>query len=605
MIGTSLESARIFIVDDQPPNVRLLEQLLWRSGFRNTRSFGEGGSMLDALASDEPDLILLDLHMPPPDGFAVLEALRTRTASDDYLPVLVLTADAERPSRSRALAGGANDFLIKPFDAEEVLLRVRNLVEARRLHRDLRARNATLVAEVAARTSDLQESEASWTGVIASLSKLTAMATPEATAESICESLAALPDLAFVALLAFGAGETTIALAGRPSVNSPFRPNHALPTEWSDLIRSRVADGTWFGPWSAFGAGQAMPQPFDRDISAVALVPLRTASRLLGTVAAAATGASGMTQLGRRLPALEAFAALAAALLAPGILDRQRDDRVRDHIERVIADSEFRPVFQPIVSIDSGLAVGHEALTRFDDGTRPDRSFADAAAVGLGLDLEVACLTAAVQARRKLDAPMWLSLNVSPALILERTRLATVLFDPPAPIVLEITEHVPIDDYAGVREAVRSLGPNVRSAIDDASAGFSSFRHIIELRPEFVKLDMGLVRAIERDPARQALVAGMVYFAIKTGCVLVAEGIETAAEHDTLRSLAVRLGQGFLLGVPGPLDVAAQPAAARPAKRRATERRPAAELPVAAGLTTPSSPGAAKRAGAAARPRRP
>lgn len=600
-----MESARIFIVDDQTPNVRLLEQLLWRSGFRNTRSFGDGGSMLDALLTDEPDLILLDLHMPPPDGFAVLEALRARTAKDNYLPVLVLTADAERPSRSRALAGGANDFLVKPFDAEEALLRVRNLVEARRLHRALRTRNATLVAEVAARTSDLQESEARWAGVIASLSKLTAMATPEATAESICESLAALPDLAFVAILAFGAGGTTFALAGRPSVNVPFRPNQSLPAEWSDLIRSRVADGTWFGPWSAFGAAETMPQPSDRDISAVALVPLRTSSRLLGTVAAAATGVSGMTQLGRRLPALEAFAALAAALLAPGILDRQRDDRVRGHIERVIAASEFRPVFQPIVSVDSGLAVGHEALTRFDDGTRPDRCFADAAAVGLGLDLEVACLRAAIDARRKLDAPTWLSLNVSPALILERSRLAAMLSDPPAPIVLEITEHVPIDDYAGVREAIRTLGPNVRSAIDDAGAGFSSFRHIIELRPDFVKLDIGLVRAIERDPARQALVAGMVYFAIKTGCVLIAEGIETSAEHDTLRSLAVRLGQGFLLGSPGPLGVTAQAAGVRAAKRPRAEKRSPADVPVAAGLTRPSRPGAAKRAGVGPRSRRP
>jgi EAL domain-containing protein (putative c-di-GMP-specific phosphodiesterase class I)/DNA-binding response OmpR family regulator len=598
MIATSLESARIFIVDDQTPNVRLLEQLLWRSGFRNTRSFADGESMLEALVADEPDLILLDLHMPPPDGFAVLEALRARSAADDYLPVLVLTADAERPSRSRALAGGANDFLIKPFDAEEVLLRVRNLVETRRLHRALRTRNATLVAEVAARTTDLQESEARWAGVIASLSRLTALATPEATAESICDSLAALPDLAFVAVLAFGAGGTTFALAGRPSVNTPFRPNQALPPEWSNLIRSRVADGTWFGPWSAFGAGQSVPQPFDRDITAVALIPLRTASRLLGTGAAAATGVSGMTQLGRRLPALEAFAALASALLAPGILDRQRDDRVRDRIERIIAASEFRPVFQPILSVDSGLVVGHEALTRFDDGTRPDRCFADAAAVGLGLDLEVACLTAAIEARRKLNSKTWLSLNVSPALILERARLAAILSDPPAPIVLEITEHVPIDDYAGVREAIRSLGPNVRSAIDDAGAGFSSFRHIIELRPEFVKVDIGLVRAIERDPARQALVAGMVYFAIKTGCVLIAEGIETAAEHDTLRSLAVPLGQGFLLGMPGTLDATAQPAHVRVA------RRSGPDVPVAAGFRKPSRPTAAKRAGGAGRPRR-
>ena len=89
-------------------------------------------------------------------------------------------------------------------------------------------------------------------------------------------------------------------------------------------------------------------------------------------------------------------------------------------------------------------------------------------------------------------------------------------------------------------------------AVDDAGAGFASLRHIIELRPRYVKLDLQLVRGIDGDPARQAMIAGMVYFARDTGCLLIAEGVQTAAERDTLLRLGVPFGQGFLFGHPAP-----------------------------------------------------
>jgi EAL domain-containing protein (putative c-di-GMP-specific phosphodiesterase class I)/DNA-binding response OmpR family regulator len=561
---SSVEGARIFIVDDQEPNVRLLEQVLRRAGFGNLRSFADGGSLLDAVDTDRPDLILLDLHMPAPDGFAVLEALQARTANDDYLPVLVLTADSERQARSRALTEGAKDFLVKPLDAEEVILRVRNLLETRLLHKALRARNSALVAEVAARTDDLEQSEAQWTAVTASLGRLAALATPEATADAICEALATLPDFAVVSIMAFGAGHKTIPLARRSAVPASSGVNRALPDVSSDLIRQRVAGGTWFGPWSELGdltgVAHAGSEP-----TAAALVPLRTSAGPVGVLVAAATGPDGMARLGRRVAALEAFAALAAALLAPGITERQRGDDVRERIATILSTAAFSPVFQPIQDLASGRTVGYEALTRFADRTRPDRRFADAAAVGVGLELEAACLGAAVGAGRRLGDDCWLSLNVSPDLVLERDRLARILRSASVPIILEITEHAPIDDYVGFRAAITSLGPSVRCAVDDAGAGFASFRHILELRPDFVKLDIALVRAIEHDPARQALVAGMVYFAAQTGCHLIAEGIETTAERDTLRSLGVYLGQGFLLGRPEPAPSASE---LEPARRR-------------------------------------
>ncbi len=118
------------------------------------------------------------------------------------------------------------------------------------------------------------------------------------------------------------------------------------------------------------------------------------------------------------------------------------------------------------------------------------------------------------------------------------------------PLVVEITEHVAISDYEALRTALAALGPSVRASVDDAGAGYASFRHILELRPAMVKLDIALVRGLDGDQGRQALLAGMVYFATKRRIKLIAEGIETEAELEALRSLAIPYGQGYLLGRP-------------------------------------------------------
>ena len=119
-------------------------------------------------------------------------------------------------------------------------------------------------------------------------------------------------------------------------------------------------------------------------------------------------------------------------------------------------------------------------------------------------------------------------------------------------LVLELTEHVPVDDYAVLRGAIDSLG-NVEVAVDDAGAGYASLRHILELRPAFVKLDISLVQNIDGDQLRQALVAGLVYFAERSGCHLIAEGVESEEEASALVRLGVELAQGFLFGRPQPI----------------------------------------------------
>jgi EAL domain-containing protein (putative c-di-GMP-specific phosphodiesterase class I) len=123
--------------------------------------------------------------------------------------------------------------------------------------------------------------------------------------------------------------------------------------------------------------------------------------------------------------------------------------------------------------------------------------------------------------------------------------------------VLEVTEHAQVPDYDALRQALAPLrAAGAKLAIDDAGAGYSSLQHILQLRPDIIKLDMGLTRSVDRDPAKRALAAALCHFARETGCQIVAEGIETEAEFTTLESLGVAKGQGYLLGRPGDLATA-------------------------------------------------
>ena len=138
MSEDELLASRILIVDDLPANLRLLEELLEREGFSNVVSTTEPEQALELYTAFDPDLVLLDLMMPGMSGYAVLEQLERMRPAHDYRPVLVLTADATTAAKRRALSLGAKDFLTKPFDPIEAMLRVWNLLETRTLHKQLR-----------------------------------------------------------------------------------------------------------------------------------------------------------------------------------------------------------------------------------------------------------------------------------------------------------------------------------------------------------------------------------------------------------------------------------------------------------------------------------
>lgn len=134
-------NAKILIIDDAEANLRLLEDLLSREGFHQVISTADSTRAMDLFKAFSPDLILLDLMMPELDGYALLEMLSRHIPKDEYLPILVLTADATIAAKRKALALGAKDFLTKPFDTIEAMLRVWNLLETRMLYRHLKKIN--------------------------------------------------------------------------------------------------------------------------------------------------------------------------------------------------------------------------------------------------------------------------------------------------------------------------------------------------------------------------------------------------------------------------------------------------------------------------------
>jgi putative two-component system response regulator len=159
MSARALPKARVLIVDDQPPNVLLLEMMLRRAGYLDVRSTTDPFAVATIFAAFQPDILLLDLHMSGQDGFQVMESLRRLIGDDSYFPILVLTCDMSSETKQKALACGAKDFLTKPFDVTEVLLRIGNLLETRFLHLQLQDEKQVLEVNVQARTREIEAAQ--------------------------------------------------------------------------------------------------------------------------------------------------------------------------------------------------------------------------------------------------------------------------------------------------------------------------------------------------------------------------------------------------------------------------------------------------------------
>jgi PAS domain S-box-containing protein len=387
--------------------------------------------------------------------------------------------------------------------------------------------------------------------IAAALARLQPGATAAETAAEVCGEFVGIPGVDVATIINFVDPEHAMTLAAAGPDGLPMAPGRPLPPARAAYLYERASQGPWaetFRPRRAdAGYGRAMAAV---GIRAMAYAPLRNGEGLLGLIAAGTRDQAYARHLVDHIPAVGEFAATASALLARDLEGDHRLSRRHARITQVMGERGFHPVFQPIVEIDGGQVVGYEALTRFSDGTRPDVRFGEAWSVDLGAELELVTLEAALAAARGLLPGRWLNVNVSPRLLDDTDRVRAVLDQADRPVIIEITEHETIDDYHALRDALARLGPAVRVAVDDAGAGIANFAHIIELRPDFVKLDIGLVHGVNADLGRQALVVGLRHFARTAGCRLIGEGVETDAEARTLATLGIEFGQGYFYGRP-------------------------------------------------------
>lgn len=259
----------------------------------------------------------------------------------------------------------------------------------------------------------------------------------------------------------------------------------------------------------------------------------------------------------RDIRAMRLFAEITGKLLERQVADEEARNELVTRLRAVLDGERFTMVYQPIIHVAQHKIVGYEALTRFsaEPVRTPDQWFNEAAEVGLQEELELAVIKKALQGLAYLPEDAYLSLNVSPETLLKGSVASVLAGYPFERLMLEVTEHASVSDYspiATILEPMRQRG--LRLAVDDAGAGFASFRHILKLHPDVIKLDVSLIRKIDTDMGCRALAAALIRFAEETGSKIVAEGVETDAELQTLRELKVNKAQGYLLGRPVPIE---------------------------------------------------
>ncbi len=389
-----LVGANILVVDDEEPNRRLLQRMVGGHGGATVHTLADPRQTVDECRRLRPDLLLLDLHMPEMDGVEVILAVREELREVEFMPIIVLTADITSEAKERALAAGANDFLTKPFDHIEVLLRVNNLLETATQFADLQVRNENIQMR---------------------------------------------------------------------------------------LDQANARDG----------------------------------------------------------------------------LAKTMHEQRATRISRAFAPGSMHMVFQPISQLSDGHVVGVEALARFDiqPHRTPDEWFAEAAVLGEGIGLELHAIRAALTQLSDLPDDQFMALNVSPITAMS-PELEAALGDVAGErLVLELTEHSVVKNYPDLVDHLGSLrARGVRIAMDDTGTGYSGLQQLLAVSPEIVKLDRSLIAGIGDDSARRALTLSMLSFTEEIGATIVAEGIETADDFETLRSLGVQWGQGYHLGRPAVLE---------------------------------------------------
>ena len=293
--------------------------------------------------------------------------------------------------------------------------------------------------------------------------------------------------------------------------------------------------------------------PFVSSVIGAAVDLASCTDELLRIHEGAPAGSLGESHLGDWGESARARSTFVANVVCPGTA---LGSAARDRIEQALTGAGLAIVLQPVFSLLSGTVVEVEALARFAGPPvrGPDQWFAEAEMVGLSLPFELRAIEMALSLLPELPEPLRMAVNAGPETFCSPGLVNLLETSTPSRVVVELTEHVGIEDYPALRRAcrdLRTLGAEV--AIDDTGTGFASLSLVLEVAPEIIKLDRALTADIDSDPVRRALAGALVTFSDEIGAEVVAEGIETAGELETLTALGIGYGQGFFLGRPGTL----------------------------------------------------
>lgn len=339
---------------------------------------------------------------------------------------------------------------------------------------------------------------------------------------------------------------------------TPIQPGDSCPLEQGYC--QRVVDGRLpqlIPDTQRVPAARALPETQAIPIGAHVSVPVRLSDgRIFGTLCCFAFAADE-SLAERDLDMMRAFASLLGKQLDHDLARKDALEEGRARIASALEAGEPSIVYQPIFDLVSQRIAGLECLSRFrmEPVRTPDRWFAEAAGVGMAVELELAAVRTALGASAATPPEVYLAVNCSPNTLLDarfRSYLRTVDL---ARVVLEVTEHETIPDYPALLSALAPLrAMGLRISIDDAGAGYASLRHVLNIQPEKIKLDISLTRGVDSDPKRRALAAALIAFARETHAHIVAEGVETEAELRTLTRLGADGAQGYFLARPMQLE---------------------------------------------------
>ncbi|WP_163648351.1 EAL domain-containing protein [Modicisalibacter sp. 'Wilcox'] len=565
----ALLASHILVVDDNPANLALLEDLLDDEGFTRVATLDDPRRVVDYCHDTPPDLLLLDVRMPHIDGLTLLGELQQRWNGEGP-PVIVLTAQTDRDTRSRALELGARDFLNKPFDHQEALQRIHNALQAGRLYRERTDQNARLEQLVAQRTTELERLayQEPITGLPNRSALVKWLERHLTTGRGTCLLFIALDGLDDIARL-----------HGYPASDALLK--HAC-----HLLASEAHSRDVMGCWGGAELLLICHAPSDEDtlhIRARRILTLLARDHQIGDALMSLTARIGISRAEKEADTPEQLVRQASlALPSPGDtpigfysagLEQRHQQRAR--MQQLLRDAtsrgELQLVYQPKVSLRTGRLIGAEALLRWTSDELGHVSPGDfiplAETSGEILAIGDWVVDEAIRQARKwrgqgqVDDDFSIAINVAARQlmtsgfarrVLTRLRYAGL---PAHALEVEVTESGLMEDVSLARETLRTLADQgIRIAIDDFGTGYSSLAYLKTLPVNTLKIDRAFINDMLHSSHDRNLANTVIQLAHSFGCDVVAEGIENPEQARLLASLNCEHAQGYWFSAPLPAE---------------------------------------------------